>query len=59
MMDTGGRSLVPGLTDAHAHYKMSIMSAVPFAEAVLPRGTTAALIDCHDMVNVMGMEGCA
>jgi len=57
VVDAGGRFLVPGLIDAHTHYEMSLMSAVPFAEAVLPHGTTAALIDCHDMVNVMGMEG--
>jgi adenine deaminase len=57
IIDAGGRFLVPGLIDAHTHYEMSMMSAVPFAEAVLPRGTTGALIDCHDMVNVMGMEG--
>ncbi|OGO05982.1 MAG: hypothetical protein A2Y73_06735 [Chloroflexi bacterium RBG_13_56_8] len=52
-----GRYLVPGLISAHDHYEMTLMSAVPFAEAVLPSGTTAAILDPHDMVNVMGMEG--
>jgi len=56
-VDAKGQFLVPGLISAHDHYEMTLMSAVPFAEAVLPWGTTAAVFDPHDIVNVMGMEG--
>jgi adenine deaminase len=56
-LDANGKYLLPGLIDAHTHYEMSMLSAVPFAEAVVPQGTTAAMIDPHDIVNVMGMRG--
>lgn len=57
VIDAEGSFLVPGLISAHDHYEMTLMSAVPFAEAVLPSGTTAGIFDPHDTVNVMGMGG--
>ena len=57
VIDAGQRFLVPGLISAHDHYEMTLMSAVPFTEAVLPKGTTAAIIDPHDIVNVLGIAG--
>lgn len=57
VVDAREQFLVPGLISAHDHYEMTLMDPVVFAEAVLPAGTTAAVIDPHDTVNVMGMEG--
>ena len=57
IMDCTNKYVVPGLIDAHTHLELSLLSNVPFAEAVIPRGTTAAVIDCHDIVNVLGVKG--
>lgn len=51
-IDATGKYLIPGLIDAHTHIEMSFMTVTPFAEAVLPHGTTAAIIDTHDIGNV-------
>ncbi|MDX9870818.1 MAG: adenine deaminase C-terminal domain-containing protein [Clostridia bacterium] len=56
-LDAGGRYLLPGLLDAHTHIEMSFLSAVPYAECVLPLGTTGIMVDPHDMVNATGLEG--
>lgn len=58
-IDAQGRYLIPGLIDAHTHVEMAYVSAVPFAEGVLPWGTTTVFMDPHDTVNVMGNEGLA
>lgn len=59
VIDAKGLYLIPGLIDAHTHVEMAYVSAVPFAEGVLPWGTTTVLMDPHDTVNVMGNEGLA
>lgn len=57
--DAHSSYLLPGLIDAHTHIEMSQLSAAPFAEAVLRQGTTTAILDPHDIVNVMDAEGAA
>jgi len=57
VVDAGGRYLVPGLLDAHVHVESTMLTVSRFAEAVLPRGTTAAFIDPHEIANVLGIEG--
>ena len=52
IVDAKGKYLIPGLIDAHAHVEMSFLSAVHYAEAVLPLGTTAGIFDTHDIGNV-------
>jgi adenine deaminase len=49
--------VLPGLIDSHAHIEMSYLSARSFAKAVLPFGTTGAILDAHDMMNALGTEG--
>ena len=44
--------LIPGLIDAHTHIEMSLLSPKAYADAVLSHGTTAALLDMHDICNV-------
>ena len=52
-----GRWLVPGFIDAHVHIESSMLTPAEFEAAVLPRGTTTAVCDPHELANVMGMEG--
>ena len=51
VFDAGGKFLIPGLIDAHCHIEMSFMSPIPFAKTVLAHGTTAAILDMHDVCN--------
>lgn len=53
--DAGGKFLIPGLIDAHCHIEMSFMSPIPFVKTVLAHGTTAAILDMHDVCNA-GIE---
>ncbi len=57
VIDAGGQYLAPGLISAHDHNEMTMMSMVPFAEAILPQGTTSVILDPHDSVNVLGVAG--
>jgi adenine deaminase len=56
-IDAEGAFLVPGLIDTHLHVESVMVTVTRFAEAVLPRGTTTAFIDNHEMANVFGLEG--
>lgn len=56
-IDLGGRYLAPGLIDAHVHIESSMVTVQQFAAAVVPRGTTSVVTDCHEIANVMGVEG--
>jgi len=57
ILDADGRYLVPGLLDAHVHVESSMLTIGRFAEAVVPRGTTGAFIDPHEIANVLGLDG--
>jgi len=57
VLDLGGRFLAPGLIDAHVHLESSMVSVGQFARAVVPRGTTCVVTDCHEIANVMGVDG--
>jgi adenine deaminase len=56
-MDLGGKFLCPGFIDAHVHIESSMVTPPEYARAVVPRGTTAVIIDPHEIANVMGVEG--
>jgi adenine deaminase len=56
-IDADGAYLVPGLIDTHLHIESVMVTVTRFAEAVLPRGTTAVFIDNHEMANVFGLDG--
>ncbi|SHH18865.1 adenine deaminase [Clostridium grantii] len=56
-MDGEGKYIVPGLIDSHVHIESSMGSPYQFARAVLPRGTTTVISDCHEIANVKGLEG--
>ena len=57
VIEAEGRHLVPGLVDAHMHIESTMLTARAFAEAVLPRGTTTAFVDPHEIANVLGLKG--
>ena len=52
-----GLTALPGLIDAHTHVELSMLSSESFAEALIQNGTTAAVLDPHDAVNVLGHKG--
>ncbi|MEM7291876.1 MAG: adenine deaminase [Pseudomonadota bacterium] len=45
---------VPGFIDCHVHVESSMVTPQVFDEAVLPRGTTTAFCDPHEISNVLG-----
>ena len=55
--DIAGKTAVPGLIDAHVHIESSQLSPEEFARLVLPRGTTTAIADPHEITNVCGIAG--
>ncbi len=52
-----GRYIAPGLIDSHVHLESSMVSVSQFARAVVPRGTTTVVTDCHEIANVLGTRG--
>ncbi len=58
-MDAQGLFLAPGLIDAHMHLESSMLSPAEFTRAALPRGTTAVVMDPHEIANVAGRQGIA
>lgn len=54
-----GRDLVcvPGFIDTHVHCESTLVSPLEFDRCVLPRGTTTAICDPHEMCNVLGTVG--
>ncbi|MFQ5509537.1 MAG: adenine deaminase [Leptospirillia bacterium] len=57
VINASGRFVLPGLIDAHMHLESSLLTPAQFARAVLPHGTTAVVVDPHELANVMGMDG--
>ena len=56
-IDLKGAYLMPGFIDGHVHIESSMVSVAEFARAVLPCGTTSAVIDPHEIGNVLGVKG--
>ena len=52
-----GKFVVPGFIDAHVHIESSLLTPDHFEAAVLPRGTTSAICDPHELANVLGVSG--
>ena len=55
--DVSGMVLVPGFIDGHMHMESTKLMVDAFAEAVLPWGTTAVVVDPHEIANVFGVAG--
>ncbi len=56
-IDAKGSFLVPGFVEGHIHVESTLLTIPEFARAVLPHGTTTAVIDPHEIANVYGMAG--
>jgi adenine deaminase len=56
-IDGRGHIAVPGFIDTHVHIESSLVTPFEFERAVLPRGTTTAICDPHEIANVLGRAG--
>ena len=56
-IDGRGRIAVPGFIDTHVHVESSLVTPAEFERSVLPRGTTTAICDPHEIANVLGLDG--
>jgi len=56
-LDVSGKYLAPGFIDGHVHLESSMLDVGQYAQAVVPRGTSAIVTDLHEIANVCGLEG--
>jgi adenine deaminase len=56
-IDARGKVAVPGFIDTHVHVESSLVTPAEFERLVLPRGTTTAICDPHEIANVLGLAG--
>ncbi len=56
-IDGTGLTAVAGFIDTHVHVESSLITPSEFDRCVLPKGTTTAICDPHEISNVMGEEG--
>lgn len=56
-IDAGGRTVAPGFIDTHVHVESSMVVPSEFEKGVLPKGTTTAICDPHEIANVVGLDG--
>src|SRR5271170_3160466 len=56
-IDGKGCIAVPGFIDSHVHCESTLVVPNEFDRCVLPRGTTTAICDPHEICNVLGQEG--
>ncbi|WP_027133107.1 adenine deaminase [Geminicoccus roseus] len=57
VVEARGRFLAPGFIDTHLHVESSLVTPAEFERLVLPRGTTTAICDPHEIANVIGVPG--
>jgi adenine deaminase len=57
VVDASSRHVVPGFIDAHMHLESTKLLPDEFARLVLPLGTTAVVLDPHELANVLGTDG--
>jgi adenine deaminase len=56
-IDGAGKIAVPGFIDTHVHCESTLVTPAQFDRCVLPRGTTTAICDPHEIANVLGLAG--
>ena len=56
-IDGRGLTVVPGFIDTHVHCESTCVTPFEFDRCVLPRGTTTAICDPHEICNVLGERG--
>jgi adenine deaminase len=56
-LDVSGKVICPGLMDGHLHLESTMLSPAEFARAAVGHGTTAVMVDPHEIVNILGASG--
>jgi adenine deaminase len=56
-IDGRGLVAVPGFIDSHVHCESTLVPPLEFDRLVVPRGTTTAICDPHEICNVLGVPG--
>ncbi|MBI5181383.1 MAG: adenine deaminase [Nitrospirae bacterium] len=56
-IDAKGNYLMPGFIDGHIHLESTMLSPFEFAKLCIANGTTAVVIDPHEIANVAGIAG--
>ncbi len=56
-IDAAGKTVSPGLMDAHMHVEAAMVTAHALAQAVLPRGNTTLVAEPHDLADIYGLKG--
>lgn len=56
-LDLGGSYVVPGLIDGHVHIESSLLCPEEFCSILLSHGVTTAVVDPHEIANVLGTNG--
>lgn len=57
VIDLKGQYVSAGFFDSHMHLESTFLTPAEFARTVVPMGTTAIVIDPHEIANVMGLDG--
>lgn len=57
VIDCKGMYAVPGFIDGHTHIESSLVAPSELARAMVPRGTTAIMMDPHEVGAVLGLPG--
>ena len=57
VIDLKGKFVSPGLIEAHVHIESSLIIPENFSTVLLKHGVTTAVIDPHEIANVMGIDG--
>lgn len=57
VLDLSGLILCPGLINGHFHLESSLLTPAEYARLALAHGTTTAILDPHEIANVLGMAG--
>jgi len=56
-LDLSGKYVVPGLIDGHVHIESSHLCPEEFCSLLLSHGVTTAVVDPHEIANVLGSQG--
>lgn len=55
--DVDKRFVCPGFIDGHIHLESSMLGVPELCRNLVPLGTTAVVVDPHELANVYGLEG--
>ena len=56
-IDADGLFMSPGFIDGHIHFESTMLTLPEFSRAILQQGSTAVVIDPHEIANVLGLDG--